>query len=539
MSRFFASVALVIALAAPTPAADPPAGSWKLTFRLNERPVMLLLTFAQADGKWTGEIADATVQFNKDPKFDSVAVAGNTLKFTLSVDKQPFVTFDGVVLKDGKKINGSLSIGGAPLELTDLRPSTLKKLADPFEVMKETLSQSDDAQTVFDSSIIILGQATGKKMKPEEARGIVDRATKMAADYGPRWERTAALRFATVLADQAGFADIALAQARKAERLLTDEDEATVRIEVLETLMRTLTKASKPEDAKKYEVQIQRLEARDYQDYGKTFPPFKADEFKGRKAKTDRVALVEIFSSTELPPTAAFESARDALLKSYKPTDVIVLTYHINISAGLDVMANKGSQDRLEFYANAIQRGTLSFVDGKRAVALQKETTVAASKAIFDALKEKIDDDLEKPAGAKLTLAVTPGEKGFTGKATVADLEKPGEQTFLRFAVVEDRVRYTASNGVRYHHNVVRAMPGGKGFVLKNKTAEQTVTVDPVELRESITKFLDELTKDAESPHGDRPLALKNLKLVAFIQNDSTGDIVAATQVELAATKKE
>lgn len=534
MFRTAAALLTLLVATATLPAADPPTGSWKLTLRLGERPVMFLIAFSQAEGKWLGDIVDATAQFKAEPKLETVTVNGTSLKFAMSMDKQPFLTFDGVVGKDAKKIAGSISLGGGPLELTDLRPSSLKKF-DPFELMKETLAQSEDPQTVYDTSLAVLGQATVKKMKPEDARGIVDRASKLAADYGPRWERSAAIKFATTLADQAGFEDIALAQARKAERLLADDDEATVRMEVLETLARTLTKAKKPEDAKKYEVQIQRLEARDYQDYAKANPPFKVEEFKGRKAKTDRVALVEIFSANEAVQAAAFDYARDALLKAYKPTDVIVLNYHMSIAGGPDVLSNKGAMDRAEFYQSGVSQGVLSYVDGKRAVRLQKETTPAASKAIYDALKEKVDEDLEKPAGAKLTLAVTAGEKGFTGKATIADLEKAGEQTFLRFAVIEERIRYAASNGVRYHHNVVRAVPGGKGIVLKAKAADHTVTVNAGEIRDTLAKYLDDAAKETEGPRGDRPLALKNLKLVAFIQNDSTGEVLNAAQVDLAA----
>src|SRR5262249_54149965 len=97
------------------------------------------------------------------------------------------------------------------------------------------------------------------------------------------------------------------------------------------------------------------------------------------------------------------------------------------------------------------------------------------------------------------------------------------------------RIRYAAGNGVRYHHNIVRAVPGGKGIVLKQKTAEHTVTVNADEIRDNIAKYLDDAAKDAEGPRGDRPLALKNLKLVAFIQNDSTGEVLNAAQVELVA----
>ena len=81
----------------------------------------------------------------------------------------------------------------------------------------------------------------------------------------------------------------------------------------------------------------------------------------------------------------------------------------------------------------------------------------------------------------KLGLAVSKGEKGgFTAKATVSDLEMPGEKMMLRFALAEERIRYTGGNGIRYHHMVVRSMPGGaKGVALPKKTPEQTVTHRP------------------------------------------------------------
>ena len=60
----------------------------------------------------------------------------------------------------------------------------------------------------------------------------------------------------------------------------------------------------------------------------------------------------------------------------------------------------------------------------------------------------------------------------------------PGEKMMLRFVLAEERVRYTGGNGIRYHHMVVRSMPGGaKGFALTKKTAEQTVTIDPDAVR--------------------------------------------------------
>jgi hypothetical protein len=545
MSRLLPTAAFLAVLgtltgAARLSAADPPAGSWKLTVRADRQPVLMLLNFAQADGKWVGDYIDATARFQQDPKVTDVVVAGDSLKFALTVGGQPMLTFDGVVAKDGKKITGSVSQAGGPLSLTDLRPSSLKKLADPFEIMREQFAQTDDAEGAFDAAVVVLGQAAAKKMKPEDVRGIVDKVAKLAAGYGGRWERTVALRLAGLLADQAGFEDTALAQARRAERMLTDDTDALVRLEVLETLARILTKTNKAAEAKPYLAQIAKLEARDYQEYARTNPAFKPEEFKGRKGKSDRVVLVELFSGSEFAPGAAFDLAGDALLRTYKPTDVIVLSNHVHLQGGGDPLANKDTLDRAGFYIDAIRRGAFAFVAGKPGPRLKETTTAASAKEIYAALREQIGEQLEKPAGVKLTLTVAPGEKGaFAVKAVYADLEGPAERVMLRFAVVEERVRYAGGNGVRYHHNVVRGMPGGaKGFPIKGKAGEQAVTVSPDQLRAELTKYLDEFAKEAEFARPDRPVGLKNLKVVAFVQNDGTNEVLTAAQVELEGKKE-
>ena len=76
---------------------------------------------------------------------------------------------------------------------------------------------------LFDAGFAVLGQAAAKKVPAEEVRGVADRLVKAAAGYGPRWERTVALRLATTLADQEGHAEVALDQARRAERMLGDD----------------------------------------------------------------------------------------------------------------------------------------------------------------------------------------------------------------------------------------------------------------------------------------------------------------------------
>jgi hypothetical protein len=143
---------------------------------------------------------------------------------------------------------------------------------------------------------------------------------------------------------------------------------------------------------------------------------------------------------------------------------------------------------------------------------------------------------LEKDAAAKIDLTATRKDSDISVKAVVSDLAKTGENVRLRIVLVEDRVRYAGSNGLRYHHSVVRAMLGGaKGYPLANKSAEQTASINLDDLRLKINDYLDDYDKKTrdEFPKPDRPLVLKNLRVVAFVQDDDSNDVLQAVQVEV------
>ncbi len=113
----------------------------------------------------------------------------------------------------------------------------------------------------------------------------------------------------------------------------------------------------------------------------------------------------------------------------------------------------------------------------------------------------------------------------------------PGEKISLRFALAEEQCATPGGNGIRYHHMVVRAMPGGqKGFPLTKKTAEQSVAFDPADVQKTLAKYFGRSREDQSAvPAPDGPLALKNLKLIAYVQNDTTRDILNAVQVDVEA----
>lgn len=534
MSRLLSAV-FFLGLSATASFAAPPAGTWKFRTTLNERPITLLIAFSQAEGKWVCDFLDSRPQLNREPKVSAIAVNGEAIQFTMMAGGREFLTFDGTVSKDGKKINGSFSQFGGSLQLTELVPSKLKKLTDPFEMNREAFDQVDNTTgELFDIGFELLPQAAAKKMTPDEVRGLVDRMTKASATFGARWDRTVAVKIAGLLVDQAGFAEIALTQARRAERMLVDSDALGDRMEILDILSRSLVNAKKPDEAKPIATQLVRLEARDFADYLKTSPFGEIPEFKGRKGKSDRIVLVEAFVGTEFPLSTPVEQSLDALMRVYKPTDVLALNYHFHFpepSKG-DPLTVAETSDRLMPLIEQIQRGTFVFVAGK---AGPKLTSPAAGKEFFSALQSAIDEQLEKPANCKIALSVAKGMKGNDVKATVADLDVGSNKIALRFAVVEPRVRFAGGSGARYHQNVVRALPGGgKGFPLTKKQTEQVVNVDLNEIRAALTKSLDEFAKnDGEFPRPGRPMELKNLKVIAYVQNDSTGDILQAASIDL------
>src|SRR5262245_27716729 len=162
------------------------------------------------------------------------------------------------------------------------------------------------------------------------------------------------LRIAEVLAEQDGYAAVALENARRVERLLGANEDAAVQIRVLEVLATALQKTDKAAEAKEVLARLDKLEAQADQEFLKKVPPLKVEAFAGRKAKSDRVVLVELFTGAQCPPCVAADLAFDALAKTYKPTEVVLLEYHLHIP-GPDPLTNADSEARQKYYGDAIE----------------------------------------------------------------------------------------------------------------------------------------------------------------------------------------
>ena len=146
-----------------------------------------------------------------------------------------------------------------------------------------------------------------------------------------------------------------------------------------------------------------------------------------------------------------------------------------------------------------------------------------------------IDPLLEKTAAVKLAgKATRSGDKlGIAVEVAGGD----GADMKLRLLVVEETVKYAGSNGIRFHHHVVRAMPGGAdGVAVKGESFKHAATADLGEVRKGLAKYLDDYVAENPNrpfPRPDRPMDMRAVRVIAMVQNDKTGEIAQAVQLEV------
>jgi hypothetical protein len=156
---------------------------------------------------------------------------------------------------------------------------------------------------------------------------------------------------------------------------------------------------------------------------------------------------------------------------------------------------------------------------------------MAAAERKYKEYREVIDPLLE----TKTDVAITGGAKR-TGSSVSATVKVDGpkgleEKARVRVLLVEEKVRYAGSNGMRFHHRVVRAIQGGRDDAPPIKFgSEQTVTFDLPGIKAGLTKYLDAYAVERPFANPDRPMDLAHLRVIALVQNDDTGEILNATE---------
>ncbi|MBX6313018.1 MAG: DUF1223 domain-containing protein [Isosphaeraceae bacterium] len=567
--QFFVALALLVAAAPRALAADEkgkaPAdlsGNWKLLLPLAPtiESEILLLGLKQEGGQLTGELKDALRGLPEKPKVESIERRGD--KITIILKGGPLgEPFHGTLGQDGQirgtiRINNNLIPGR--LEKTDAeklsqaQPDQTKFQAvlqkflaanaerDPkakVQKFRDLLGGKPDvslAGLVYPS---LLQAATAAELSEKDVRDLVSSWLDIARPYGEEYVADTQLKALKTLTGKKPYAALALDLAQTAEKDLGAEATTEQKAAAASALAAAAKLAGRADLATSAEARAEKLEAQLDEEYHQKVPPFKPETFAGRKeAKADRVVLMELFTGAQCPPCVAADVGFDGLLQSYKPTELVALQYHLHIP-GPDPLTNEDTIARQNYYKAEITGTPTTLFNGKPQAAGGGPMSVAEGK--YQQYRKIIDQALEDQKQATIDLNASRTGDEVRIKASAEAKGKEGDTLRLRLALVEEAVRYVGGNGLRFHHHVVRSMPGGpEGKALQGGkvTVEETVKLSDV--RKALEQYLSDFEKDRGGfPNPLPPIQLNDLSVVAFVQDDADKSILHAVSVPLKGEK--
>jgi hypothetical protein len=590
---------LLAGIAAASAGAQDIDGTWKLTY-LNlfdgtvERSECLVKLKKEA-GKITGEVVDDAAS----RRMKEVRQEGDFLRIELT-SGQPIV-FETMVPKGPtKRMLGGLKIGKyvhpAWLSVTSdtkfdrsesthvcppmqeaaalnelpwkLRAQASPKRTKDPEARKALLKKADEAElaakketaklyrqviakypddpVVFGAVLGLMRSAQVNGVKLEEAKEWGKIADKMGTAYGPSFQTGFSTQAAEALIDQEGLASMAVEYARRVEKTLRPKTPPQEQIEVLDLLARALRKADQNNEAKSVAARIAKLEDALDRAYLATLPAVEA--FPGRKTKSDRAVMIEQFINTKNASHNMTERACSMLLKTYKPSELILVQYHLSSTSQFasgpvltsGPLTNPDSQARYAYFNKAfpveMRSPSGSLFNG------HPKFKIAAPDVArkYKAFREVIEPLLEEKAVVALTAKAVRSDDKIDIQINVSSLPNPGPDKKLRIVLAEETIRYPGQrylgdDAVRLHHNVVRACPGGvAGKSLGEANSKHKLTINIGELRSQLAKYLEVAMLNDRTLKDPAPLlVLEHLRVIAFVQDDSTREILQAVQVEV------
>jgi hypothetical protein len=526
--------ALMFAFPVAASAQDSLAGNWKVTFLDGN----FLLTFwsLKLDAKG-GKLSGTLDAAPKAPAatIKSLTFQDGTLNLGLDLEGQSLSFAFKAPKGESKRLFGTISFMGTvlPAQLQAIKEASAKDL-DPevdvkipmggFKEIKENIVKRPADLEIFTVARNMLMVGIKDKTPVADLEAALTPVLQAAQQYG-EWQPEMVLQFARPLVSNAEYAALGEKYARQALNAFGAKATVALQLRCLDMVSQGLQKQNKAAELAKVQGQIDGLEVKGHEENEKAGLGFDIARFGGRKDKKgNRVVLVELFTGAHCPPCVAADLAFEGLAKTYSTSDLVLLQYHLHIPAP-DPMTTPDSEARAKYYGDNV-RGTPSiFFNGKPAAGGGGYRPHAPAK--YEEYRKVIDSLLDSDNKITLNASATRTGDSLSITTTAAGY-KPSDKLKLRLALIEPWVRFAGSNGLSYHAHVVRALPGGpEGTALTKDNAKQMETVNLAELRKTVGKSLDPI----ESLDGQRPFSYRNLRLVAFVQNDETKEVLHAIEV--------
>ena len=272
-------------------------------------------------------------------------------------------------------------------------------------------------------------------------------------------------------------------------------------------------------------------------EYEKASPaPFAAEPYTPGQGRTDKVVLAELFTGAGCPPCVSADLAFDGLAERYSHKDLAILIYHLHIPRP-DPMTNPSTETRHDYYGGG---GTPTFIiDGNRDMGGGPRQM---ANSFYRRLASEVDAELVRPAEANITLEARLEGAHVIVNAGVDKLKLDSKDLKLQIALVEEKLRYSGENGIRFHNMVVRGMGGEKeaGFALKaGQTAHLKQDFDLTALSSELKKSLDDY--EAAGHRGETfkfsekkyVIDSSDLSVVAFVQDGANKHVLQAAYVRI------
>jgi hypothetical protein len=546
------------AFAVPTGVAAEPAGIWKLVVLAMGEDDFAILDLHRRDGKARGVLLDGRKGMFDKAQVEDVELADGKVGFTLKAPAAT-LTFEGDLAKEGPeagRLLGTISfrenVFPARLEKTNeerigpQKPGVIgkeyfearnkpdpKARVEAFRGMVGKLAGSPVAYVPYTEILDSAGEAG---LSAADVDSLLSTWRKEAAPYGPAWLREVDVKALGVLASQKPFAATALKLGQGVEKALPDDAPTETRQSIARLVAESARNAGAADVAAEAEGRVARLEAQLDEEYHEKVPPFQATPYAGPKSPdAGRPVVMELFTGAQCPPCVAADVAFDGLLKAYEPTAFIGLQYHLDIPAP-DPLTSPDAIARQEYYRDGV-RGTPSvFFNGR--VHTGGGGPMAASEAKYQEYRGAIDPILEerKQVDVSVSASRTGDEIAIVAEAALPSASKEGaakagksSSVKIRLALTEESVRYVGGNRLRFHHHVVRALPGGaQGTALVDGRGKVEVKVNLAELRKTLEGYVAERAEERPFFGVAPAVALENLSVVAFVQDDLDKSILGA-----------
>lgn len=246
--------------------------------------------------------------------------------------------------------------------------------------------------------------------------------------------------------------------------------------------------------------------------------------------KGNSVMLVELFTSSNSPDSVAADLVASALGKTFPESMLVTLRYHQH-SYAPDALANDASEARCyNFYR--VPGAPVLLLSGRNISGIKG--TMEQTSLIYEQARKLILTRLSEETEITIGLSGSREKDTVQIQAQVDGADLSNTSLRLRIALAESGISYTGMNGIRKHDMVVRAMPGGvPGVGVTDGVLRFEGSVDLAALRKSLSAELSKFENNQDRKFASKPLALENLHIVAFVQDDDTRQILQATVVSL------